>query len=269
MIDKEKLPETLKSKVRWKHLKENIRTDFLEKWELDVLLQNVTYDYLKYIILFGWYTGCRKGEILNLRWSQINIHDGIVNLKETKSGIRRSIPLVDELREYFERKHKELEDKGKLNQNDVVWRKKNGSPIKTIDYQWKTSCIRSKLVDENGRWKKFHCLRRSFVRNSIKSGVSEKIICSIGGWETNSVFQRYNIVNEQDLIDGMKLINQKLSSMKTMEDVYSNEDESQKQTKNEDDTKKRMTDVEDLKKEMEIMNQKLSKIVSMGNFQNK
>lgn len=53
-------------------------------------------------------------------------------------------------------------------------------------------------------------MRRSAVRNFRKAGLSETEAKALSGHRTNSVFERYNIVDEEDLRESMQRVEKHL-----------------------------------------------------------
>lgn len=187
----------------------NVRKGFFEDAQYYALLQALP-DYLRPVLAFAYYSGCRRGEILSLQWSQVDLDHRIVRLEPgtTKNDEARIIPLVADLLSLL---------KAEKGARDTLYPEcewvfaREGQRIKSFKTAWANACTRAGLVDLAGEPSKlFHDLRRTGVRNLVRAGVPEAVSMRISGHKTRAVFDRYNIVSESDLTDAAEKLDKHL-----------------------------------------------------------
>jgi integrase len=90
-----------------------------------------------------------------------------------------------------------------------VFTRENGKPVRDFRGAWENACREAGVPGLL-----FHDLRRTGARNLRRLGVSEGTAMRIGGWKTASVFRRYDIVDESDLADAARRLDEKNSARK-------------------------------------------------------
>ncbi len=172
----------------------NIRKGFFEHKDF-LTLRDALPDYLKGFVTFAYKSGWRKSEISGLTWNRVDMKEGFVRLEkgETKNKDGRTFYMDEELKEIFRiqsERRKKVEKLGRY-----VFPGTDGqSRINDIRGAWNTACKNANL----GKCL-FHDFRRTAIRNMIRAGIPERVAMMISGHKTRTVFDRYNIVDEQDL----------------------------------------------------------------------
>lgn len=172
----------------------NVRTGFFELADFQRLRDHLP-DYLRALVSLGFHTGMRFGEIVGLRWTQIDFASGTLRLERsaTKNGEAREVPLLPEVLTELEAWRLTTLEKWPA----CPWVcHLRGEQLQRITRSWKTACKKAGL---SGRL--FHDLRRSAVRSLVRAGVYPAIARQISGHRSDNVFERYNIIDRRDLAD--------------------------------------------------------------------
>ncbi len=157
---------------------DNRRLRYLEKWEIKALIEACS-NHLIPIVITALNTGLRKGNILNLKWGDINFEQEIIFVKESKSGESLEIPMNGLL-------VKTLKSIKRNPKSPYVFCNKEGKPYGAV----RTSFSRAlrKAGISNFR---FHDLRHTFASHLIMAGVDLVTVKELLGHKSIEMTLRY------------------------------------------------------------------------------
>lgn len=143
--------------------------------------------HLYMLVILALSTGARRGEIMNLKWPDINFERKVITLHETKNGERRLLPLtglaLTLLREYA---------KDKEGQKGLVFASA-ANPKKPFEFRtsWETAVKRAGIVNF-----RFHDLRHSAASYLAMNGATPAEIAEVLGHKTLQMVKRYAHLSE-------------------------------------------------------------------------
>jgi integrase len=143
------------------------------------------------VLDFAYYSGWRRNEILGLTWDEVDLKGGVIRLTPRRSKTRtgRVLPISQPLKQVLARRRRL-----RRTQDPRVFHR-DGVPVRT----WRTA-LRDACQKANVPHRLLHDCRRTAARNLIRAGVPERVAMLLTGHKTRAVFDRYNIVNEQELL---------------------------------------------------------------------
>ena len=139
------------------------------------------------IVLFALTTGMRRGEILGLRWPDVDLERRTAVLQNTKNGDRRSVPIVPEVADL-------LREHGKVRKldNDLVFPSDDASEVWKLDKAWYQALTAAKVKDF-----RFHDLRHTAASYLAMSGASVPELAAVLGHRTLQMVKRYAHLSDQ------------------------------------------------------------------------
>lgn len=174
--------------------------DEAEQRRLIAALDDSTFSpHIKPLVLLALNTGCRKGELLALRWEDVKLAgtDPCIEIPRghTKADKSRTVPLnqsaVKALKDW--RRASPTPISGWVFPSTAT-RGNNTGHIATIDHQWQRLCIAAQLETV-----RFHDLRHTFAANLARQGVALNLIGQLLGHSDLQMSLRYSRLQPQQL----------------------------------------------------------------------
>jgi len=171
-------------------------------------------------VLFALLSGLRRGEVLGLSWSDIDLKKRIFTVNKTATyykkemclsdpktkNSRRSLKIPGLLVDVLE-KESQKQKNNELNPNDLVCCRSNGIPISSavLNKQFK------KILSENGLPDiTFHGLRHTYATLLCKQGVPAKIVSTMLGHSsigiTLDIYSHVNTEMQKPAIDAIEIL---------------------------------------------------------------
>jgi len=140
----------------------------VSKEQLDVLIGHCHCERDKALISFLWYSGVRLSEAANVKASDFNWDEGTVVVLGKGNRYRKALAGNGIVKEWFSH-----HDGFEINKGGI-------------------QTMLKRLKAETGLQCNAHSFRRGFCVYLVKSGLSTRVVQSLGGWEQISMVEKYS-----------------------------------------------------------------------------
>jgi len=202
--------ETLKRVRKVKLLRDDSkRLRYLSIEECQTLI-NSCDPHLKPVVITALNTGMRKGEILNLKWDNIDLRHGFILLDITKNGERREIPINDTLRQSLQAITRRLDIP------HTFYDHVTGNRYQDVKRSFKTALRKAGIRDFH-----FHDLRHTFASHLIMAGIDITTVKELLGHKTLTMTLRYSHLAPAHKVKAVDILDNALNGKPTIQKLYS------------------------------------------------
>ena len=151
-------------------------------------LKEAAAPHLRYFLTVLYALGPRRGELLRLKWSDVDMRRKEFTLRHTKNGESRTVPMTPEVYVTFT----ELWQARRLDTHRVFLYK--GSPVTKLVTAYKAACRRAGITNL-----RLHDFRHTASTNLRRAGVDTATAMKIVGHKSERMHRRYNTIEPEDL----------------------------------------------------------------------
>jgi integrase len=131
-------------------------------------------DYLADLIVVAVETGLRRGEFTKLRWSDVDLDNGVISVRETKTGYDRDVVLTEAAKAVLRVRKRDLERVFPVTEE-------------AISQSWKRTRKRAGVAGV-----RFHDLRHEAISRFFELGLTSPEVQEQSGHQTMSQLDRYS-----------------------------------------------------------------------------
>ena len=157
----------------------NARTRYLTLEECERLIQACLALHTKALVIIALHTGMRLGEILRLRWQDLDFSAGLILIRDSKNGEPRHVPMDSTVQSH-------LESYPRRPGVEWVFSNSSGQRLRDIRGGFHNALQRAGLTDLH-----FHDLRHTYASQWVQSGGDLYVLKDILGHKSITITQRY------------------------------------------------------------------------------
>jgi len=167
------------------------RMRYLKPEEVKKLLE-ACHGYLRSIVITALNTGMRRGEILTLRWIDVDLRNRKVTVRKPKNNEIRVIPINQTL-------YQELLNLSGQSDGEYVFTNGDGRPFGDIKKGFLSALKRAGIEDFH-----FHDLRHTFGSHLVMQGVDLKTVQQLMGHKQIKTTMRYSHLSPEYVQEAIK-----------------------------------------------------------------
>ncbi len=179
--------------------------------EKETKLLRASPQWLREIIIFALNTGMRRGEILALRWDDVDLACGTLVVMKSKNRERRTIPLNKSVFELL------MSKQARTPKHNPVFSTSKGTLLigRNLMRSYYIALEKAEIQDF-----RFHDLRHTFATRLVQRGVDIYKVQRLLGHKTPAMTQRYAHHSPESLRDGVEVLD---GQRKKLSQFYHNE----------------------------------------------
>jgi integrase len=149
-----------------------------------------------WIVRLAIFTGMRRGELLGIHCSQVNLDRRTITLTETKNGSARTVPLIKKAVRVLEAA---LANPFRPTDTDLLFFGEPGRDGKrrpfAVESAWYIALEKAGIEGL-----RFHDLRHEAVSRLVEAGLGDQEVAAISGHKSMQMLRRYTHLRSEDLV---------------------------------------------------------------------